>query len=318
MATEKPKVDPGLTLNAKALTEVAVAASQAQEDARAGAAETRHDSAHDQVPQLPPEKRVQVGGRCSPLLTLKTNNTVPVHGQDDTIATSPTLAKHVITVTEGTTSTLPAYHPGSPTKDGVPISPHAEKLPSFRQLTAGGQLGPLNSLAEAATQQQQDQRTQTYHHHSASFGSNTSQSPALPYHSYQNSNIHASPSSYHPYSATSPTNDAHYGSPTRFNSAYFAERRTSGSTDHPTPLPPSLHSTSSGESHGNTSSGTDGGYSTSHTTPIESAQPQDSTARSILPPPRGMPQSAVILSSGFTCDYPGCSAAPFQTQYLLR
>lgn len=37
--------------------------------------------------------------------------------------------------------------------------------------------------------------------------------------------------------------------------------------------------------------------------------------RPILPPPTG---NGAGIGPGFTCDYTGCSAAPFQTQYLLK
>ena len=117
-------------------------------------------------------------------------------------------------------------------------------------------------------------------------------------------------------SPTSTTSDQMYNSPTLFSAAaYYDDRRSSAPMDHPPRLPPSLPSaSSSGDSHGATSSSIDG-YSTAQTTPNEAS---DSTPRPILPPPPGMPHGAVLIGSGFRCDYPGCNSVPFQTQYLLR
>ncbi|KAK4547041.1 hypothetical protein LTR36_001262 [Oleoguttula mirabilis] len=96
--------------------------------------------------------------------------------------------------------------------------------------------------------------------------------------------------------------------------AYYTDRRASAATTAAGPFPPSLPSasTSSGESHGHTGSSTDG-YSTAHTTPIDLPLAADGTPRPILPPPAGMS----ILMAGFKCDFSGCTAEPFQTQYLL-
>ena len=133
-----------------------------------------------------------------------------------------------------------------------------------------------------------------------------------------------SPSSQYTFSTRSPTSalSDHYSSPAQMHgSAYYMERRTSNIYDHAIGMPPSLPSaSSSGESHGPATSSTDG-YSTSQTTPVDSAAMLHDVAQRgmpILPPPRGMPQSAAVLIGGFKCDYPGCEAAPFATQYLLR
>ncbi|KAK5136244.1 hypothetical protein LTR08_003851 [Meristemomyces frigidus] len=110
-----------------------------------------------------------------------------------------------------------------------------------------------------------------------------------------------------------------YGSPQQYATAgaYFNDRRTSATAESAMPFPPSLPSasTSAGESYGHTGLGTEG-YSTSQTTPIDQVPTGDGTPRPILPPPPGMPQSMVLMT-GLTCDQPGCTAAPFQTQYLL-
>ena len=56
-------------------------------------------------------------------------------------------------------------------------------------------------------------------------------------------------------------------------------------------------------------------YSTAHTTPIDIP---DDSPRPMPPPPPKQPQNATLIPTGFKCDYPGCTAIPFQTQYLLK
>lgn len=267
----------------------------------------RVDSAHDELPQATVPKQQPRSGQATPL-RLQTSGTVSA--SDDTITTSPRLARHAIPIEEGNVGTLPALQqPTSPVTNGAPTSP--ERLPSFRQLT---------QLADAATQQE-NRAPQYSHRHSQSFGSATAPSPVLPYHIASHPQM--SPNSAYAFSARSPTSAIgdHYSSPTQYpGNAYYMERRTSTLTDHPLGMPPSLPSASSSESHGPGGSSTDG-YSTTHTTPIDSTLIPDGVTRNmpILPPPRGMPpHSAAMLIGGFRCDYPGCEAAPFATQYLLR
>ena len=310
----EPRRSPSPTkreVDANALQEAATAglqaASEVQQRPDEISEEKRHDSAHDRVPQLPVEKLRS--GRNSPSLRLETRRIVPK--SEDTIATSPTLSKHVITRADRKDETLPALQPNSPIKEGGASSP-TEKLPSIRQLVPRELNNPLGELAEAATQHA--------HHHSHSFGSATSQSPGMPYNHYQ-TNPHTSPSSQHAFSAGSPNSGFSdpYGSPNQYShpAAYYAYRRTSSSTENIPPPPPSLPSaSSSGESHGPPSSAADG-YSTSHTTPIDLP---DATSRPRLPLPVGIPPGtgAMVIHTGFKCDYPGCTSQPFQTQYLLR
>ena len=311
-----PASDPDASIDsrlvdAKALGEQA-AAALATEAIKTAHGEPREqakrvDSAHDDLPQSAAVKQSKSDRQTS----LKLHTCGPLPGADETIATSPRLARHAIPVEEGNAGTLPALQPISPTTNGISTSPRSEKLPSFRQLT---------ELADAATHHE-NRVPQYSHHHSQSLGSGTAQSPVLPYHIPPTTQM--SPSSQYTFSARSPTSTIgdHYSSPTQYpGNAYYMERRTSAIHEQ-MGLPPSLPSaSSSGESHGPASSSTDG-YSTSHTTPIDSAVLQDGMQRSIpiLPPPRGMPpQSTTLLLGGFKCDYPGCEALPFSTQYLLR
>lgn len=285
-----------------------------------GLASRRAPPAHDTISQLSPHHRPSRTVVRSPLKLHTTSSDPamqpPPPPAADTIAASPTLAKHVISAPH---NTLPAVQPTSPAQDRDAGSPN--RLPSFRQLT-----GQLNELADAAAQEPRPYS----HNHSQSFGSTTSQSPRLPYHppGYSGS-AHTSPAGpSYGYIARSPTgasttSDIHqvqYGSPPQYPTptAYFIHRRSSAATDNgqfPASLP-SASTTSSGESHGHPGSSTDG-YSTAHTTPVDQPPTADSTPRPILPPVPGMSQSAMVMSS-FKCDYSGCTAAPFQTQYLLR
>lgn len=246
-------------------------------------------------------------GRVSPAplkLHTKPTNTQ----QEDTIATSPRLCKHVITAPRQAEGTLPALQ-HSPTKDGTASSPQTEKLPSFRQ---------LSELAAVATQQD----PLVYHQHRQSFGSASAQSPGIPY-LYAQGSAHTSPSTQYVHSARSPSSaihEHHYNSPTNIPpQSYYGDRRSSVVTDTATPFPPaSLPSaSSSGDSAGHTSSSTDG-YSTAHTTPTDSASGVENNQRPILPPPHGIPPNPVMIQNGYRCDHPGCTAVPFQTQYLLR
>lgn len=277
----------------------------------------RVDSAQDEIPQLAPDKRPSRGK--SPL-RLKTqepqSQTSPSVG--DTIATSPMLRKHSIPVEEGAANTIPpVQQPTSPAQDGAISSPLKEPLPSFRQLT--NQIGQLNELAEVAVTQ-----PYSHHGHKQSFSSATSQSPGLPYHPHPyHVSAQTSPITYSSYTARSPTSTVgesqHYGSPQQHyaTAAYYTDRRPSVAADAAPSFPPSLPSaSSSGDSHGgHTSSGTEG-YPSSHTTPTD-LPPLDGMAQPQLPPPHGLPQTA-MMNAGFRCDWPGCTAYPFQTQYLLR
>lgn len=275
------------------------AAVQTRDDGNEQVSEKRHDSHQEQESPLSPSKGQPGSCRGSSFLTLDTKREAT---DKESITTSPNLSKHVITKADGRPETLPAFQHHSPTKEGGAGSP---TLPPIHQIVTTQPFRPLDELAEAATQQ--DPRYA--HQHRQSFGSATPQSPILPYHPYPG-HVQMSPSSQHAYSARSPTSGFEYGSPTQYAHpiAYYTDRRTSGPTDHPPPPPPSLPSVSSGESHGPASSAD--GYSTAHTTPIDVP---DATPRHILPPPPGM-----VIAPGYKCDFPGCNAPPFQTQYLLR
>lgn len=77
-------------------------------------------------------------GRSTPLIVDTKRSTD--QKLEDSITTSPTLSKHVLTEPEGAGESLPALQSASPTKD--------EKLPSIRQMTGHGG-DSLSDLAEA-------------------------------------------------------------------------------------------------------------------------------------------------------------------------
>ncbi|KAK0904614.1 hypothetical protein LTR02_006926 [Friedmanniomyces endolithicus] len=252
-------------------------------------------------------------------LKLDTSTSLPDSG--DIIKDSPIFWKHVESISQGNPNTLPIIQPTSPIQErGAAGSP--TRLPSFQQFN-----GQLRELAEAASIEPRVQRPQS-RHHSRSISSATAPSPRLPYHPFAGP-IQTSPGSQYDYGARSPTSTISevthpvYGSRIQYTvqAAYYADRRrASVATDHPGPyaLPASLPSASSTESQGHASSTPDG-YSTAYTTPTDQAVLGENMSRPvpILPPPSGMPQNAMMVLGGFECDWDGCTAPPFQTQYLL-
>lgn len=255
-------------------------------------------------------------------LKVQTETSHPATSADPNATTSSLASREAASIDHRLTNTLPAVSAAS-APDSVEHSvPRKERLPSFSQFT-----GQLNELAEAAARE--PPQPYTHHHHSQSFSSTTSQSPALPYHvpahpfppSAQTSPIgHYAQIAKSPTSAVSDLHQTGYGSPQQWpgSAAYFAHRSSSATAEGAMhAYPPSLPSagTSSGESQGHPGSSTDG-YSTNHTTPIDPTITADGTPRPILPPPPGMPHSAILMT-GYKCDYNGCNAPPFQTQYLL-
>lgn len=276
---------------------------------------TRVDSAQnsaESVPQLPSEKRPEPNGPDLVGRDIAVGPHASTLPPEDTIANSPTLSKHTIKLDGGAVNTLPAVQPTSP------VTEEAQSLPSFRQLT--GQLAPLTELAEAATQQDHRGLPKSRQHRQ-SHGSAASQSPIMTFLPPFPSTAQSPPASHQPHGHRSPSGNVNdgqsHGSPRPMTTYYTSQRRTSGLDVPPVQLPaiPSLPSnSSSGESYGHHSSGTEG-YSTTQTTPFEGSMPPEGANRPILPPPPGL---SVVPIGNFQCDYPGCNASPFQTQYLLR
>ncbi|CAK4030634.1 Metallothionein expression activator [Lecanosticta acicola] len=303
------KVDLGAASNAKVLQATA-ALVLSRDSSNDSSAPPRIDSARDsreKVPQLPAEKRTY-SSEASPPLTIQTIPQPPAPASEESLASSPILRKQMI---EGNAAnTLPAV---SPQQEESSTVPHRESLPPFHQLAY---------LAETATQQatQHDVRAQpsSSHHQSPSFGS-IAQSPVQTFHHPHPFSTQTSPTAYAHSSARSPTSTLsdghHYASPQQPTpQGYYSDRRSSTATEGSRPFLaniPSLPSqSSSGDSYATNASSD--GHSTSHTASIN--EHMDPNGRLVLPPPPGM---ITIPTGSFKCDFDGCTAPPFQTQYLL-
>ncbi|KAF2815100.1 uncharacterized protein BDZ99DRAFT_190491 [Mytilinidion resinicola] len=248
------------------------------------------------------------GERLSPLA-----NGYP---HEDSLATSPNLRELTIPQSKGSPrQTLPALqNPSSPSRDGPNSPNHNQKLPSFRQ---------LSELAEAASNEQLEARANGYpHRHSFS---STGQSPTLVSRHYSTSSIQRSPPTpFPPLSATSPIS-AHSdisSSQDLFlrsgqSHQYFFNRRPSQASDNGPPYGSNLPlSASTADSYPSSDSFSPGSTDHGHRMSIDEAVNNHRT----LPPPTG-PHIQHIPphgASGFKCDHPGCTAPPFQTQYLLN
>nr|OQO26784.1 hypothetical protein B0A51_07388 [Rachicladosporium sp. CCFEE 5018] len=233
-------------------------------------------------------------------------------------------------------------------RDGPPqhesTSPIAQSatttLPSFQKTFGEVPMVGLAKLAEAAVREGTQQQQAYARHHSQSFGSVTSpMSPILSHHQQYPPHAHPSPAPYYTpnFTARSPTNTVGastigesphpYGSPQLYahtpHFSPFSQRRPSGAQDGLPPVPMLPSASSSGESHNGYAGSSTDGYSTANTTPIDQAQLPDGTPRppavaTMLPLPAGMaPPPLHLLYGPYTCDEVGCTAAPFQTQYLL-
>ncbi|KAF2709638.1 hypothetical protein K504DRAFT_278782 [Pleomassaria siparia CBS 279.74] len=225
----------------------------------------------------------------------------------DSIATSPKLRELAIPPSRGALSEkLPALqNPQSPSRDGPPGSPNQERrLPSFRH---------LNELAETAMNEQETSRVNGYPHRQ-SVSSSIAQSPT-------SGARHLSISSqFPPLSASSPSS----GNSDIFLRAgqhltLFSTRRPSQASDNGL-YSGTIHSASTNESY----QSSDGLSPGTQATPTEGRGHRMSIDGALtnrtLPIPVGTNIQLVPPhgSGGFKCDYNGCTAAPFQTQYLLN
>lgn len=221
---------------------------------------------------------------------------------------------------------LPALQaPQSPPQDGLAASPNSQKesLPSFRH---------LSDLAETAIQEQATRANSIAHRQSIS---STGQSPT-------SIERHLSITSLSPHSATSPgalepqsqfhTRDPFLRSGQGHLSLFASARRPSQASD-------------SGPYSGvPLSAATESSYASEGVSPGAQVPPamdmrgsvggrtlsiDGALASRTLPPPVGVAAHVqglggggvgvgVGAGGGFKCDHPGCGAAPFQTQYLLK
>ncbi|KAJ4358748.1 uncharacterized protein N0V89_003332 [Didymosphaeria variabile] len=218
---------------------------------------------------------------------------------------------------------LPALQtPQSPPQNGAAASPNTQKqqLPGFRH---------LSDLAETAIQEQETRNNSIAHRQSIS---STGQSPTSV--GRQLSVTSLSPNStYGPHSAASPNGDPQSQFQTRdpfLRSGHghltlFANtRRPSQASDSGPYSATTLHSATTENSY--SSEGVSPG---AQVTPIEMRggpggrlSIDGALASRTLPPPPGVGANIGLVpshgSGGFKCDHPGCTALPFQTQYLLK
>ncbi|KAJ4286265.1 hypothetical protein N0V90_013299 [Kalmusia sp. IMI 367209] len=229
---------------------------------------------------------------------------------------APDLHDLAISPREGSPSQrLPALQaPQSPLQDGLTHSPSQSKqqLPSFRH---------LSDLAETAIQEQETNRANSIAHRQSI--SSTGQSPTSV--SRQLSITSLSPNStFGPHSATSPSGGPEFQTRDPFlrsgqHLTLFSTRRPSQASESGPFSATTIHSATTENSY-QSSEGVSPG---AQVTPIDMRQRlsiDGALASRTLPLPVG-PNIQHIPShgsSGFKCDHPGCTALPFQTQYLLK
>jgi hypothetical protein len=204
---------------------------------------------------------------------------------------------------------LPALHPQSPPSDVA--SPNSHQLPSISHMV--GDLPRSASISEDPT------RPDGFHRPSLS---SSGQSPSAIVRQLSISS-HSPGTPFPPLSASSPSSaasDVHKGD--------IFLRAGSGnvfSADNRRPSQASengryLHSGSTSEGY----QSSDGPSPGAQHTPVDNRPRHmslDGTLAStiILPPPNGSGIQPMPAQAGsFRCDYPGCNAVPFQTQYLLK
>ncbi|OBW63944.1 MAG: putative C4-dicarboxylate/malic acid transporter [Aureobasidium pullulans] len=218
-------------------------------------------------------------------------------------------------------SIYPLLRPEGTSEDAVSSSRTDRRLPSFHQ---------LSKIADSATEAS-DTRPIGLPNLSTYAGQIVAQSAST-------SHLHFPPSQQsspstnfmllgHPSPTNTRTDDtyANSHSPASFTAPNnFDSRRKPAHTTRPPPFIPTMTSSSIGtasstetmgslQSHQNSDAG---GYSTNHTTPMESTPSSlDGTPKS-----SGISrlQPSTSAAAGFPCEYPGCTAPPFQTQYLLN
>ncbi|KEQ92761.1 hypothetical protein AUEXF2481DRAFT_7495 [Aureobasidium subglaciale EXF-2481] len=218
----------------------------------------------------------------------------------------------------------PPLRPEGPTEQTVSSPQTDRRLPSFHQLSKIADSGPetgdtratgLPNLATYTGQIIPQTATASHHHFAPSQQSSPSTNLMMLGHpsptNTRNDGHEAYAPSHSPASFSAPNNN-------------FDHRRKSAQHNRPPPFIPTMTSSSMGTGSSmetvpslqSQHSSEGPGYSTNHTTPMGSANSSlDGTTKS-----SGVPRlhNSTSAPSGFLCEYPGCSAPPFQTQYLLN
>ncbi|KAI9817991.1 MAG: hypothetical protein M1832_004512 [Thelocarpon impressellum] len=261
---------------------------------------------------------------------------------EDLLATSPTLREHTIPLSHGAPrQTLPAIHPPS-----SPARPTSATSPGDKP-----NLPPLHShltqLAEAASKEStqsfdgRSNGTRSHRPSISSMGGGSAQSPPTPsaghanqdrtrvqymprqpYTPSQHSNGQHAPSQTSPASSYNdssahepfrphrelPTLSPPPGPSGAGQAPYFINRRPSQAPEQRPTYPgghPPPPTSGEGYAHGSNVASSDG----------QDAE-MDMDGSPARPPQRQ--QTATSPTAVFKCDYPGCPASPFPTQYLLN
>jgi hypothetical protein len=210
-------------------------------------------------------------------------------GEDDSIATSPALAKFAISAAEANPdSTLPAMQKSPPRSTSTHSPDGIQSLPSLQ--TALGQIVDTPTIAETPNGL-------------SPFSQNPSQSPTMTRSPYVTGNAGPSPGAYSqpsPASSKDMTSMSPPGYPSHSGHQTYwrnASKEGSFSTTSPVAVP---------------------GLApvTAYPTPKDIASPESATTPQALNGP--LSANGPFTSSTFKCTHPGCTAQPFQTQYLLN
>lgn len=269
-----------------------------------------------------------LNGRTLSLRTMTNTTSMPETVNLDRANTnSPSQRAHSFHAMGAITSSI--YPPLRPdgTSEETTTSPRTDRLlPSFHQLSKIADGGTeasdprktgLANLSTYAGQGIAQAVTTSYPHFPPSQQSSPSTNPMLLGHPSPTSTRTEGPEAY-----------AHAHPPAPFSgpNTFHSRRKSAGNTRPPSFIPSmtgssNVTSSSSNDtigSHQSHRSSDAGGYST-NTTPMESTPSSlDDTPKSSGPPRLQSSTSAPSVSAVFLCDYPGCSAPPFQTQYLLK
>lgn len=211
--------------------------------------------------------------------------------------------------------TLPAMHAPSPAGDSAVSPGQQQALPGFRA---------MDDIARSATSEHDPGRANSLAHRQSISSVGTSPSSIVRQLSISS---HSPATPFPPFSASSPVslrdeqNSRDIFLRNNGGNTFGADaRRPSHAASDSGPYPASLHSASTNDSYHSPENASPGTQST----PIE-ARPRhmslDGTlATRVLPPPPGsgiqhIPSHGTGL---FRCDFSGCNAPPFQTQYLLN
>ncbi|KAH7402619.1 hypothetical protein BKA66DRAFT_564527 [Pyrenochaeta sp. MPI-SDFR-AT-0127] len=232
------------------------------------------------------------------------------HPHRNSLATSPHLAQLTISQSRGSvTDTLPALQTQPTPRDGSVSSP-GQQLPSFQHIdNIAQESNRVNPFAHRPSISSSIGQSPTTNIRQLSISSH---SPATPFPTLSASS---------PISASSDLQRGDIFLRTSGGSVFGADARRPSQASEGGPYAPTLHSASTSESY----QSSDGPSPGAAPTPIE-GRPRhmslDSTiaATRLLPLPHnsGIQHIPAHGAGSFKCDYQGCTAAPFQTQYLLN